>query len=1005
MLRYPLRSAGGRLPHPPRPYLHLARTLRRKLGPFFSSNQLNSSPSETSTRDDNPPPDPQSQVLAFLKNQACFLDPNLHYPAVEITDTTIMDTVMEHTFEPFQSWNEIAENQQAVPIAGTFVEFKHNSNILLGVVVSEPRSKFNEFHNKLIVLTMDNELLRVYPQDIRFTAYQALEKDWIDSLDILPNRFDDHFAARTRMVTILHQFVACASSMRAETQEDLRIAYSRLSNDTSVRPVSLTSVLEPQTVATHRSYFHQCAKLLSVHWEMCRDPSRWMVPSCVAATASTNIASHRCSNELPPLPVCMAVPLHVHRDVSEFLSYDSVKLEKLDAYIQLLLDTPKLFETLVNDINIWSGKQFGPAVRALIYSVFYPHARIANKLLKLEVLNHSVSPASVHLLLKRVGLFDNSANSLTDAVFSSGVLGQPAGATFAVSNANALERSKSAISSLRDVKAGNLKDHFRHLRSERQYYQDMSVYGLIGPQGTTKMLLSLEKIHERKYLINIHVPDVASHLSPASFTFETWAKESGPLSSISGLVNGQRIDLLDESAMKTLLFSGIATKRPQLFSVGDFASTKDDTSIPCMTLTFEYSIYDNNPLKSIGDKVSVSFDAIRKQQVKLLDHQTLDNTLTGKLRPRLLDSFRLFSRTPESDSPSPVDENDHFNINFIYNTLTRHFLQRNRRCAASINPNSIMKDIFKNTHVDEHTGATATTVSIENPEQMVRASKREFFLNELSIFAGAMAAEYTHHRKIPVFTSTQTILDESTIPRGVDGEVDEVFISHENRFLPNFHGNSYFQTMLARDSLGYVSAAAYFIGNNFLDREKLTVSGSGEHLPLGLPHGFVDVAGALDSVHGYLNQLQILLHHHASRAAPQKLREYVAQFSSLKKYGYAVHGPLPPEALEQYLDRLQSSQLAANYLRTTHRAYWTLVHVQQQARSNMDYNCIITRTGPAINSHATLAWAFCEELAMEIRLYVRTNADMSIGSRVKAHRVLHVDPVGGVCVMEHSEPY
>lgn len=998
MLRLPYKQAGGRLPSYIRPKpiilhknLHISSRLRHTPDPFFTSNQI------SSAHHDELPTDPKLQVEQYLRSQSHFINPKLHYPAVEITDSAIMGTVLEHTFEPFKSWREIAQNQMAVPIPGTFVEFQTpNSNIAFGVVVSEPKSKFNEFHNKLIVLTMDNELLRVYPQDIEFSAYQVLEEDWIDALEILPNRFDEDYAPRTRLVTILHQYVALAQEMRSETKELLRLAYSRQSCDSSVLPVSLTSVLEAQTVSDHQSYFHQCAKLLSVHWEMSADPSRWIVSTCLAQNQANNILAHRCSNELPPVAVYMATPLSVYNDVKTLMRYDSKQLERLDDYLKSLLESPKRHDELLNDINIWSGKQFAPAIRAIMYGAFHPHTKITQKLAKLSFFSQGTSPECIQENLRKIGLFDSAEH--TDVVLSSGVLGSPQ--RLVASSSDDLDRSRSQLVSLQDTLAGNFRDHFRHLRSQRQYYLDMTVYGLDTGSGGLKMLLSLEKINERKYMINLHVPDVASHLCPASSTFETWTRDGGILRSVSELLNAQEIGTLHKKAIEALLFD-FPESPSTLFSVGDV--TKSDLTVPCMTLTFEYNIYDNNPLQKIGDRISLLFDQIRQSQVKVLDSKILDGTLTGKLKPRLLDSFRLFSRT-EPTTPQLVNESDHFNINFIYNTMTRHFMQRNRRCAALVAPKTMRKDVTTKLEIIGDGETDNCRVWVESAEEIQNSSKRAFFLNELKIFAGAMAAEYAHRKNIPVFRKSQTLLDQSTHSMQ-NTESDEVFISHENKFLPNFHGNSYFQTMLARDSRGYVSPAAYFIGNNFLGQEKIAVSGPKENLPLGLPLGFVDVF-ALNSVEAYLNQLQLLLHHHGT-TQKQRLHSYVAQFSYLKKYGFPLHGPFLAEILENFTARIETSHLAANYLAHRQRAYWTLLHVEQMRRETqkINYNCIITRLGAPINFQASLAWAFCEELSMEIRLYVRTETDLSIGSRVKAHRVLHVSAADNICVFEHKEAF
>lgn len=945
-------------------------------------------------------PESSSVINDYLQRQSPFLDPNLHYPAVEITDKSVMETVLEHTFVPFLTWKDISENNELATIAGSFVEFEMDSRVVLGAVVAECQSKFNEFHNKLIVLTMDNELVRVYPQDIHFTAYQVLEKDWIDSLEILPNRFDEGFPARTRLVTILHQFVATANSMREHSREYLRIAYSRMAHDGQMRPTSLSGVMELHQAETLQSYFHQSAMLISIHWEMCKDPSRWVVAACVPASRNTNIVAHRCSNELPPLPIYMATSLEIFSNVGKFLQFDDNQFAKLNAYINELLLSPKSFDSLCDDINIWSGKQFGPAFRAIMFAAFYPHTSITNKLLNIDAFYNKVTPSVIHELLRKIGLFDNLENPLTDILFSTGLTGRPARGALSVSSKSGLDSSSSASSSKLDAKLGHLNDHFSHLRHNREHYQNMAVYALPGPYGDSKFAFSLDKINERRYLINVHVPDVASQLSPSSQTFETWSKNNGMLSTLSGLLDNENLEMLHEKAIEALLFSKLAKPAGNFFSVGDLSEPKDNVLFPCMSLTFEYNVYESNPLKNIGDRVQISFDHLRRSQVKLLDTETLDKTLTGRLHPRIMDSFRLFSRTSEAERTGGLDESDHFNINFVYNTMTRHFLQRNRRCASTVEPHKLNKTIRRLTTFDDD--SMKSKILLQSRQDVLTGQKRKFFVDELHVFAGAMAAEYCQQRDIPVYRTVQTLLD-TPVPQNI--EEDEVLITHENRFLPNFHGNSYFQTILGRDSLGYVSPSAYFIGNNYLARPRLHVGNNGHNLPLGLATGHVDV-NALDSVSAYFNQLQILAYHQASELQ-SGIREYSKQFGSLKRYGYPLHGQLSSKVLEQYRQTLEDFQLAAKYLTRRQRGFWTLVHIQQQAekQQSTEYNCIITRMGPTISPGASLAWAFCEELTMEIRLYMRTESDISIGSRVKADNVLHVDPDGGMCILEHREPF
>lgn len=963
MFRYPLGVAFRRLPRRQNPSLHFLRTLRKRPGAFFAPNadklKLHESPQS-----------PLQQVLQHIQHQHPFLDPNVHYPAVEITDPAIMETAMEHTFEPFSSWNEIGVNQQLAPIAGSFIEFQMDNALVLGVVIAEPQSRFNEFHNKLIVLTMHNELVRVYPQDIHFSAYQVLEKDWIDSLDILTHRFNEQFAPRTRLVTVLHQFIACANNTRPQCREHLRITHSRLSGEFPCL-TSLVGVLAHFPAQNLQSYFHQSAWLLCVHWEMCRDPARWVVASCATGPISSNIAAHRCSNGLPRVPVYLATPLDVFSSVSAFLQYDDTQLELLDRYIAL---APRITDVAL-DLRFGAGRPFDKALRALLFGAFYPHERITGKTRKMSVF--LASGNALLATLRASGLFSG------DLLLSSGMVGKPANALAAATSED-VESSLSVLSSLRDVRLGSVADSFPHLRGAREYYHDMTVYALTDPHGG-QIAFSLEKVNERKYLLNVHVPDVASRLTPSSRTFESWSRASGTLRSVCGLANGDKLGLLDQTAVNALLFGSASA--PTHFTVGDMATLDEMPSYYCMTLTFEYNTYESDPLKNFGQNISVSFDTLRPSQIRHVDAATLESTLTGRLQPRLLDSFRLFGRTGPPQNCS-LDHSDHFNVNFAYNTLVRHQLLRNRRCGGIVQPDSFAREISVLRDLE-------TSVSVQKPSS---GPKRSFFIRELRLFAGAMAAEYCVRNSIPVYHHTQSLVDKESMENvEMDEDSDEVFISHQNSLLPNYHGSSYFQTLLSRDSGGYISAAAYFIGNNYLGRKRLTVEGDFSNLPLGLALGYVDVA-AMDSVEAYLNQLQILAHVHASLCAQTRGTDQ----ARLKRFGYPVHGPFPASVLSQYTQRLEDAKLAANYLRDRQRRFWTLWHVHSHPDSV--YHCVVTRVGTELSLSARLAWAYCEELAIEVHLYVENDQDISIGTRVVAG-VLHVDPDSLWCVLASSEPF
>ena len=172
-----------------------------------------------------------------------FLDPNSFYPEVEITDSTILDAVLQITYEPVKLWLEICTtNMTCTAQIGSFIEFIHDDEIQFGVVLREPHTRFNPYHNRMIVLTLHNELVKVYPQDITFSMHRILDEESISPHYVLTNRFNETYAPRAKLVRVLHQFMALVAEMRTLTSQYLEAAHSNLASDDKVAPVCLSDL-------------------------------------------------------------------------------------------------------------------------------------------------------------------------------------------------------------------------------------------------------------------------------------------------------------------------------------------------------------------------------------------------------------------------------------------------------------------------------------------------------------------------------------------------------------------------------------------------------------------------------------------------------------------------------------------------------------------------------------------------------------------------------------------
>lgn len=956
---------------------------------------------------DRDPASQLDQAAAFVASRRVFLDPNAFYPQVEITDPSIMETALENTFEPYRTWLEIAKLNACAAAVGSFVEFQRGPETQFGVVLREPAAKFNHFHNSLVVLNLDNELVRVYPQDITFSAFQVLDPDWITSLNILRNRFDDAFASRVRLVQILHQFVAAVQSNGLRVKRDLQsMAYPHISATAHAAPTSLVQIAQlisgsDTSASAMPSYLAQSALLMALHLEMCHDMHRWMVPGCVPAERRTNIAAHGISNELPPVQLYFANSVLNMSSVADFMSYSQTQMEGLDRFLKHLLTSQQAYDNLVLSFSIWEGHQYRSALVAMKFALIYPHTHLTNKLSQLLVLE-GCSQRTLRKILTDIGIYDNPQNPLTDPLLSANMAGKMKETALAAFSSQHLLPSETQAASDKEISAGKLTDHFPHLR-RKKYYLDHVIYILPGKEWG--LGISLEKVSSRKYMVNLHIPDVAARLSPSSLTFASWSSNSAFLDSM-GLANVFKA----ESAADILLKQNSIRRKPDYYSVGEsFVEKQAEPGVQqtCMTLSFEFHTYETSPLEDLRSNVSVRFDTIDNLEVKYLDEKLLERTLTGKLEPSILGSFKLFNNAASKSLDSPLRDSDHYNINFIYNIMRRHFINRNRNYAVNADPDIFFKQVSKTLSIeDTESDAVSTDIQIESREEARKHARSSFFKNELNLFAGALAAAYATREQIPIIRRVQGLLPLSS--------EDQVFLHHNNSLMPNFSATSYYEIAFARDAAGYVSPAAYFFSTNYLgERELLALHGDSEetlNVALGLKDGFVSVVEAWRSMEAYINQLQLLAHLQFAAQSGKLHGENNREFLFLKGLGYSLHGPLPEASLQAQLEKLKTGALGSEFLRNKRDRFWKLRAVEQTAEKFTSFTCIVLRLAPEMETLSKgdtffsiksprIVCAYCEELAIEVHVSVRPDTDATIGAVIYASEILYVDSSEGECVL------
>lgn len=939
--------------------------------------------------------------------RAEFLNPSHFYPPIEISSDSILKDATQQSPRPAE-WDTIFAAQPAPVSVGTFVEFIHDGGIQFGAVLREPASKFNPYHNRMVVLTIDNELVRVHAQDITFCAPVGLRSAAAQAEDILAHRFDDLHSSRVQMVRVLHQFVRLAFDNKKQTALHLQAVHSNVAASDAMAPVSLAAtVLRVASLcgAEMPSRFHQCAFAMRVYLAMCRDPSRWMVPGCVPSERALNVSVFHSSNALPPVATFFAIPLSTMGDIAEVLHYNHDVLAELDKYLGSLLATPKLREGILLDVTVWSGRKFRPAFSAMLFALVYPHQELLAKFLSLSALGQPVTRGSLQQFLRTLGIFDSPGADLADPWLSSGLLGRVKQNLLAATTQTDLAASSIHLAARSEEASGGFWDKYQHLRRTRKYFHDHTAFVL---PGLSRLLaVSMEKINSRRFRLNVHVPDIASRVSPSSATFLEWSNSTTRLMS---KLDHKLAFHADASPFKRFLFKERLPATSHFLGVGDISKPPfrpEGESFNCITLSFEYNSSLLDPMKKMGEFVSITFDTLTESQLHYIDSATMEKSLTGKLEPSIFGKLKLFSQTGSSHSQDEPKLNSaqHHDVNFIYNFLVRHFQWRNRNQAINVDPVRFCKAPQKSHSVDRENDSIHTDLLVMSPAAAF--PKTDFFRRETSLFAQNLAASFCQWNGIAVFCRSQQVLGTS------GDEHDGVLIKHDNVLLPDFTAQNYGQVAFARDVSGHISTPAFLFACNHVEDEKLSADKS-VHVTKGLLSGSVDIVNAAFSMEAYLNQIQILAHAHFTQTAQVPFFDKPGHFSRLKALGYSLHGPLDAGKITRHCENLSAAALGAKYAAARQKKYWLLRAIEENPEKYTGLRCVVTKYAkgsdieplplPGGASDGPLAEfsqirVYCESLGVEADYVGVLGSGTTVGSDLEALGVLYVDAISSQLVL------
>lgn len=931
--------------------------------------------------DFDPPVDNlQSGLVEFYNKRPKFINPHLTTYPIQLKSYELEDIILSKSYAPVSTFKEISDtNYNNVAICGSFVQYDST----FGIVLREATSKFNDNHNKLTILTVDNNIETVYAQDIICHFHGVISSTWIKSLQILEWRHDKTFYSRLVLLDLIKHFANKGNELVEMLQlpKLLEIIYSQNCSPDTVVAVKLYEMVESlhldDEIRAHlnSSYFDQSVVLYALHNSLMTMKNRFIVSNAYPRMTFTNVST-KGSNMLSKEPLYLLLPLRLATSIDTFTNDLAVpqRLSELNAFIrdfqsQQASEHRRSQEDLHFLFSLWEARNFAFLIEVLKFQIVFPNETIGQSLNKLDCFKHlqTVNSQDIIKWLKSVGIYTEE----TDVITSINLWGE----TNHVRKISTT--STDDFKSHLTVKTPPLKqfDLFRHVRDVNIGTDDV-IYGIPLSRGTN-IGVSLQKLNARNYSINIHIPDIITKVLPNSETFSQMSRHSWQQSIIKFAYD--TIKVFDPNFIKSTLFTdrNIEDDSSGFMNVADInfntsklkPSTKKLGSCTCLTLSFKYNTYDSNPFKDFGDRVSFSLSDISNAKVKSLDLQLLEESLAVRNTSLPFAFFR--SRNPEP--VSKLNNDDYHNLGFIYNILKSHFSVRN------IN------------------GAANTAVESKNPKAL-------FFQHELDNFAGNLTALFCKENEIPVMSRTQALLPEL---EESDPKADEVLIKHNNMFLPDYHANSFFQTLVSRDTDGNVSLAAFLAGRNYLSNETYQTNPD-RHTTLGLENGYVSILEPANSFEALLNQFQIVCHiQHmfmVKHLMSFKANEYKLhkQYSYLKGNGFNLNGPLPKEIVDNHLINVVNSESVGDYAFQLDSKYWTLKNLEKILMSDAppEFECVVTSPGTFIPSIGKfLCKCFVKQLNTEVEILLES---VQLNAVVRSEKVVLLNPEEFICVLQES---
>lgn len=922
----------------------------------------------------------------YYNNQNVFINPCSHYNKQKARPKNKNKNTEQFITPPQNFQDIIDQNENNIPVEGSIVEIvRPDFTPKVGLVVRQALSRFDERYNKLLVLTNDNELLDVLASKVNFHLYQIIFPEFINLQQIVMFRHNKKCKERIRAIEFLNNFINDVLDLKKTLEPMFDRIYSQVSTN-STNHVTLIDIIdaikyqETLVIKIGLSFYNQCVLLFSIHWCLVNSP-KWIVPNYFINNKSTNVLQGH-SNNFHTITNYFVTPGTIWASISKFMQYmeHTEKSHELIEKFFVQLKSRKGDE-LCHFLQVYDGRHLAYILDVIKFAIVYPHDTIIKQLNKLTSFENCKTPNDLYNKLLDLNIYDKS----TEVILSLGIVD--------VGGSDRINVSSSDLNQLQMHKqwSGEHSDLFKHLRTKKKYYRDHIVYGLPidDNENCSRFAVSLETLNSRKYMLNIHIPDITTVLPPGDFMMENMFNKFTELSSkMNNFINGFQSKLFSNRFEESKRFHKYETEDSENLWDDELLqnnnkSQRNPSKVTCMTISFEFNSYEPEPFKSFIDKISISFDSISNLNVKIVDKDLLEKCLSGKLETSLFKLLRRNQTLGLSDRPY-LNKGDIHNLNYINGIMKTFFKMREHLGAAVINPQQefLISDNSKigvdKTHTHTHSN---------------------FILRELQIFTGALVAEYCTQHRIPILFHCQDI--EPTMY-----DLDKVMVTHDNIMIPPYDSENYHHSVLAKNSDGYISLQASFVSKNYLSPNNVITSPR-NNLPLGLKNGYVNIVDIFTRKEAIINQYQLLFYQQAlfnrTLSMEKGYLKTVQQFNLLKSFGYQLQGPLIESRLMSYMEACHQSHeislLVESILRKYSALKW-LENVQidiNEGNGLKVFHCIVTLVG--INYDlGVVCKCFCMELGIEVDVLTE-NTDIHIGNKLVCDKVLQVNAVDRTCLL------